>query len=144
MKRFKGFLGVFLIFVFGVVVGAVLASAAITQKVRALAEGGPDRVVDAVADRLRKELNLDDQQREMLQHIVVDTQIKLSGIRQKTQPEVAAALQEAEQKVRGILNPEQVRKFDVIVRKGHEKWRAPQPGSATAPAATPAGQAAPP
>jgi hypothetical protein len=138
MKRLKGFLGVLLIFVFGVIVGVVLASAAINQKLRGLVEGGPDKVVDVVANRLRSELKLDESQREMLQQIVVDTRIKLSAIRQKTQPEVAAALAEAEQRVRGILNPDQVRKFDEIVQKGHEKWHA------VAPPATPAAKLAEP
>ena len=27
-------------------------------------------------------------------------------------------------KVRGILRPEPVRKFDVIVRKGHKRWKS--------------------
>jgi hypothetical protein len=123
MKRLKGWLGVFLIFLFGVVVGGVLASGAINQKLRAMVEGGPDKVVDVVAARLRSELHLDKQQQEMLHQIVTDTRIKLSAIRQQTQPQVAAALAEAEQRVRGILNPDQMPKFDKIVKKGRERYK---------------------
>jgi hypothetical protein len=137
MKRLKGFLGVFFIFVFGVIVGGVLVGSGVNQKLRSLIEGGPDRVVDAVAKRLRSELKLDEQQQKMLEHIVMDTQIKLAAIRQKTQPEVASTLAEAEQRVRGILNPEQDRKFDNIVRKGHDRWRQQPPPPTPAPPPAP-------
>ena len=46
MKRFKGCLGVFLIFFLGVIVGAILASGAIYAKVWELIEGGPDKVAE--------------------------------------------------------------------------------------------------
>ena len=144
MKRLKGCLGVIFIFLCGVIVGGGIVSSGANEKLfRWLIEGGQGgthRAVDAVAKRLRRELKLDQEQQKMLEHIVLDTRIKLAAINQKTQPEVAVVLAEAEQRVRGILNPDQVRKFDNIVRKGHERWR-PTPAPATSPsgsAATPA------
>ena len=134
MKRIKGWLGVLLIFLFGVICGGVLASGAARDKVRLLIEGGPDSVVDAVVSRLRRDLKLDHDQEEMLQQIVLDTRIRLSAIRQKTEPEVDGVLSEAETKVRGILHTEQVRKFDEIVNKGHQRWHpALSPAAAVTP-----------
>ncbi len=124
MKRLRGFLGVFLIFVFGVICGAVLATGVINQKIRGVVEGGPEKVVDVVVTRLRKELKLDQEQEQMLQHIVNETRIKLAALRQQTQPQVEEALEQAERKVRGILKPEQTRKFDNIVQKGRERWKS--------------------
>lgn len=133
MKRFKAWAGIALIFLFGVFCGVSLATGVAREKLRRLVEGGPDKVVDEVVSRMRSDLHLDSQQGEMLQHIVVETHIKLSGIRQKTQPEVDEVLHEAEQKVRGILNEKQTAKFDQIVHKGRERWQSKLATPAPAP-----------
>ena len=123
MKRFKGCLGVFLIFVFGVIVGVAATSGVIVKKVRTLVAGGPDAVVEVIGERLKDELKLDESQKEMLRHIIADTRIRLREVRQQTQPQVEETLAAAEQKVRAILDPQQQKKFDEIVAKGREKWK---------------------
>ena len=122
MKRLRGFLGVFLIFFFGVIVGVALTGGTIWKEMHDLIEGGPDAVVAKFSDRLNKELKLDDAQKQMLAQVVTETRIKLRTIRAEAQPQVATALTDAEQKVRVILNPDQQKKFDQIVAKGREKW----------------------
>ena len=122
MKRLRGFLGVFLIFFFGVIVGVALTGGTIWKEMHDLIEGGPDAVVAKFSDRLNKELKLDDAQKQMLAQIVTETRIKLRTIRAEAQPQVATALTDAEQKVRVILNPDQQKKFDQIVARGREKW----------------------
>lgn len=123
MKRFKGCLGVFLVFLFGVIFGIGATSGVIVKKVRNLVVGGPDAVVEVIGDRLKDELKLDDSQKELLQHIILDTRIKLREIRQQTQPQVEETLADAEAKVRAILDPRQQKKFDEIAKKGWEKWK---------------------
>lgn len=123
MKKFKGCLGVFLIFLFGVIFGIAATSGVIVKKVRDLVEGGPDAVVGIIGDRLKDELHLDDSQKELLQHIIAETRIRLREVRQQTQPQVEETLDEAERKVRAILNPEQQKKFDEVVTKGRERWK---------------------
>ena len=123
MKRVKGCLGVFLIFVFGAIVGAAIASSALLKKVRAVVEGGPDAVVGVIVDRLKEELKLDTTQQEMLHKIALDTRIKLRGIRQETQPQVEQTLTDAEAEIRKILTPSQAKKFDEIVKRGRTKWK---------------------
>jgi hypothetical protein len=75
----------------------------------------------------------------MLHQIAVQTQIKLSKIRQRTQPEVAQTLDSAAQDVRGILNPDQIKKFDEIVARMRARWKMDQTPEAapTVEAATP-------
>ena len=124
MKRLRGFLGVFLIFFFGVIVGAAFTGGAIWKEMHDVIEGGPDAVVAKIGDRLRKELKLDDAQKRMLDQIVTETRIELRVIRAEDQPRVAAALAAAEQKVRAVLSPEQRKKFDVIVGNSREKWES--------------------
>ena len=122
MKRLRGFLGVFLIFFFGVIVGVALTGGTIWKEMHDLIEGGPDAVVAKFSDRLNKELKLDDAQKQMLAQIVTETRIKLRTIRSEAQPQVATALTDAEQKVRAILNRDQQKKFDQIVARGRERW----------------------
>ena len=124
MKRLRGFLGVFLIFFFGVIVGAAFTGGAIWKEMHDVIEGGPDAVVAKIADRLGKELKLDDAQKRMLDQIVTETRIELRVIRAEDQPRVTAALAAAEQKVRAVLSPEQRKKFDVIVGNSREKWES--------------------
>ena len=130
MKRLRGCLGVFLIFFFGVIVGAALTSGAIWKEMHDLIEGGPDSVVAKLSDRLNKELKLDDAQKQMLAQIVTETRIKLRTARAASQPEIAAALADAEQRTRAILNPGQQKKFDEIVQRVGEKWK-PEPAAAS-------------
>ncbi len=127
MKKAKGCLGVFLIFFFGMLCGIVITEGVIRDRVREVVEGGPDKVVDVVVTRMNKDLKLDKEQEVKLQQIVGETRIRLRQIRQQTQPEVHAALLEAEQKVRSILYAEQLPKFEEIIRKGREKWKGEAP-----------------
>jgi hypothetical protein len=124
MKKFRGCLSVFGIFIFGVIFGVVVATSVIREKIQGIVEGGPDKIVEVVVNRLKKDLHLDQNQEEMLHQIAVETQIQLSTLRQQTQPQVARTLDDATQKVRGILNPDQVKKFDEIVEKARTNWRS--------------------
>jgi hypothetical protein len=147
MKKLRGCLGVFAIFFFGVIFGAVIATGVIRDEIRNVVEGGPDKVVEVVVKRLKNDLQLDKNQQEMLQQIALNTRIKLTVIRQQTQPQVAQTLDEAVQTVRGILNPNQIKKFDEIVAKAREKWndekRVKTEPAASTPPATPAPEPAP-
>ena len=139
MRTAKRILGVLLIFVFGMIVGGAGASAGISQKIREVLTGGPEAVVKEVVKRLDKELKLEPEQKRMLQGIADETHIKLRQSRAKIQPEVDRTLGEAEGRVRAILYPKQIEKFDKMVRKGGDKWKAKEGGAAAdaTPAATP-------
>jgi hypothetical protein len=134
MRTLKRILGVLLIFFFGAFVGAVVTGAGAMQKLRETLMGGPEAVMDVVVKRLDHELKLDDEQKRKLQGIVDDARIKLRQSREKIQPEVEATLQEAEQRTRTILYPRQVKKFDDLIARSHEKWRpAESPKSTPSP-----------
>jgi hypothetical protein len=123
MKKLRGCFGVFLILFFGALFGAAITAGGIHQKIREFVVGGPDKIVDEIVRRLNDDLKLDGAQKEMLKAIATDTRIKLRAIRQQTQPEVEQALHDAEAKVRGILNANQVPKFDDIVKRGRGQWK---------------------
>ena len=138
MKTLKRILGVLLIFLFGVFIGAAITSAGIAQKFREVVLGGPEPVMDFIVKKLDHELKLDDEQRRKLQSIMDDAHIQLRQSRAKIQPEVEATLLEAEQKTRAILYPNQVKKFDDIINRGRERWKAKERAVTEAPASTPA------
>ena len=123
MKRLRGFVGVFLIFFFGVIVGAALTGGTIWKEMHDMVEGGPDAVVGKISDRLEKELKLDDAQKQMLAQIVTDTRVKLRVLRAEKQPQVAEAVSEAEHKIRATLNAEQQKKFDQILERSGGRWK---------------------
>ena len=133
MKTAKRILGVRLIFVFGMIVGGAGASAGISQKIREVLTGGPVAVVKEVVKRLDAELKLDAEQKRMLQGIADETHIKLRQSRAKIQPEVDRTLGEAEGRVRAILYPNQIEKFDKLLHKGGDKWKAKE-GAVVPPA----------
>ena len=147
MKTLKRILGVLLIFLFGVFIGAAIANADALQKLRKMLIRGPEAVMAGIVDRLDHELKLDEEQKRRLQVIMDDAHIRLRQSRAKVQPEVEATLLEAEQRTRAILYPSQVKKFDEFVSKGREKWKEkegataaptpPEPAPSTLPPATP-------
>ena len=122
MKRLRGFVGVFLIFFFGLIVGVALTGGTIWKEMHDVIEGGPDAVVAKISDRLKKELKLDDSQQQMLAQIGTETRIKLRVLRAEKQPQVTETILDAEQKLRAILNAEQQKKFGEIAAKMREKW----------------------
>lgn len=124
-KRLRGCLGVFLVFAFGIVVGAAMVGAGIWREVGQIIVQGPDAVVSKVAKRLNDELKLDEDQQRMLAQITTETQIKLRTIQAKNQPEVDNVLRDASDQIRVILNSEQREKFEKIIRRVHVKWRNP-------------------
>jgi len=131
MRTFRRILGILLIFLFGVFIGAAVTGAGVTQKIRELVLGGPEAVMDVVVKRLDHELKLDGEQKRKLQGIVDDATIRLRQSRAKVQPEVEQTLREAEDRTRAILYPNQVKKFDEMVAKNRERWRAGEAGSLT-------------
>ena len=88
MKRFKGCLGVFLIFFLGAVFGALFASSAIYAKVWSLIEAGPETVTEFTVQRLRDELKLDSLQKREFQRISDRTRLQLRSLRYRAQPDV--------------------------------------------------------
>ena len=124
MKRFKGCLGVFLIFFLGAVFGALLASGAIYAKVWSLIEAGPETVTEFTVQRLRDELKLDSVQKREFQRIADRTRLQLRGLRYRAQPEVDGIVNAADADLRAILNPKQQKKLDEVMSRFRDRWRA--------------------
>ena len=123
MRTALRILGIILIFFFGVFIGVAGRSVAIAKKTREVMLGGPESIMEVVVKRLDSELNLEPEQKRKLQTIVDDAHIKLRQSQDKIQPEIAATLGEAEQRVREMLYPNQVEEFNRLVNRSREKWK---------------------
>ena len=124
MKTVKRIFIVLFIFILGVFVGAAGANADLIKKLRRGILGGPEAVMEVIVQRLDHELHLDAEQKRKLQSITDEARIKLRQSRARIQPEVEATLLEAENRTRDMLYPNQVERFDEMVRKGREQWKA--------------------
>ncbi len=75
----------------------------------------PQRIVD----RMRRDLNLSDNQVQQLRQIMDETDAKFKELRKQSSPAFDNIRHEMRDRIRRILTPEQVVKFDEIVRR-HE------------------------
>ena len=79
-------------------------------------------------EKLTKELSLTPDQQKQLDSVMRDAQSKFKGIREASQPQIDAIRQQAREKVRAILTPDQKPKYEDYLRKlDEERKRNGQP-----------------
>ena len=120
MKNWKAIVGVITVFLLGLIAGSLLTFGAIRQMFQL--GHGPQARTDFIVRKLSWELWLDAQQREQLRGIVQEGQQEMTAVRQQMHPQVEAILNRADAKVRAILRPNQVEKFDKLVAERKAKW----------------------
>jgi hypothetical protein len=125
LKNWKGIVGICLVFILGMMAGGVITAGFVQNRIRHVVEGGPDAVSELIVRRLNRELRLDAAQRAQLESIVRGARQEIKGIRRGVQPQIDQSLGRAEQQVRLILQPAQVKKFDEIVLRARSKWQRP-------------------
>jgi Spy/CpxP family protein refolding chaperone len=77
---------------------------------------------ERIVRRLTRDLNLSDTQVEQFKQIMDETRKKLRELRTQVGPEFEAIREEGHDRVRQILNPEQLEKFNALIRR-HEQRR---------------------
>jgi Spy/CpxP family protein refolding chaperone len=120
MKKWKAILGVVAVFLLGMIAGGLLTFGVIRQMFP-LAHG-PQARVEFIVRKMSRDLRLDAQQRRQLRAIVEEGQQEMKPVRQQMHPQVEAILDRADAKIRGILRPNQVKKFDELVAERKAKW----------------------
>lgn len=73
---------------------------------------------------LKKELSLDDAQTQQVDQILLDTDQKNKQVQQQTQPQYEAIRAEGRDRIRKILNPDQLAKFNQLVTRIDARRRA--------------------
>jgi len=84
---------------------------------------------DRMVQRMSRDLRLSDAQAEQLKRIMDESDQKLRELRKQTAPQFEAVRQESQDRIRQILSPEQLTRFNEQVRRFEErrKKREPKP-----------------
>ena len=107
------------IFLLGIVVGS--AGALFYAWNTGAWHGRPSR--ERIVRRLTRELNLTAAQVEQLNQIMDESDKKMDDLRSQVRPQFDAIRDEGHQRIRAILNPEQLKKFDDMLRRREERRR---------------------
>jgi Spy/CpxP family protein refolding chaperone len=116
----KAFLLVLLVFAMGIGLGA-LGTYVVTTRVLA-ARPQQSTVPNRVA-MFTRDLNLNPEQQKQIQAILTDTRARYAEIHSHADPEYERARHEGREKIRQILTPEQLPKFEDLLRRFDEERR---------------------
>jgi Spy/CpxP family protein refolding chaperone len=76
-----------------------------------------------VVSHLQHELNLSDAQVQQVNQIIDDASQKYRQLRQQVDPQFQALHEDTDNRIRQILNPAQLEKFNALVRERQERTR---------------------
>ncbi|MDT7688162.1 MAG: motif family protein [Acidobacteriota bacterium] len=113
--RFKLWLAVVAVFVLGCVTGALLDSAYRLRAANARTEGRGRRESEEVFEKMRRDLNLTEEQAASVRKILDSTRDSYRELRAETRPRFDAIRQSARTRIRALLTPEQQQRFDAKV-----------------------------
>src|ERR1051326_5432639 len=125
MKRWKVVFGVLLVFVFGMLAGAIVTHR-IYQRRLHLLMSGPPAVRQFMVRAMTRELRLTPAQRVEVDSAIHDAQLELQTIRKEVQPQVEDILHRAEDRIRKQLDVSQREKFDRFVEQQEKRWQNPR------------------
>jgi hypothetical protein len=126
MKNWKAVVGVMAIFVLGGLAGSITTIGLVRHR---LVHGhGSQMLENLIVRRLSWDLRLDRAQREQLRVIVTQGHEDMKVIRKQIQPQVEELLTRSEAKVRAMLRPDQVEKFDKLVAERKARWASSRDG----------------
>jgi hypothetical protein len=115
------------IFVSGVLVGGGLTFKVITSGFKRSFQD-PAVLADRITHRMKKRLNLTDEQAVRVRRIILEQQKAFQSLRKQVRPQLEAQIEKTRQELAAVLTPEQARKWEK--RFGHflKFWLPPQPG----------------
>ncbi len=90
---------------------------------------------ERVIHELTRELDLSETQVGQLRRIMDDSEKKFREVRKQVRPQFDAIREESHERVRQILNPEQVEKFNALIRRqdGRRRGNKPPPSPRGSP-----------
>src|SRR5207302_8197503 len=109
--KLKIWLVLLIVFVLGGVTGAALGG---LYRSRASSER-PEKAMHERFEKMRRELNLTDEQTKSVSAILDDTRNEYRSLRAELRPRFEEPRQKARTKIRALLTPDQQQKFDALV-----------------------------
>jgi len=100
------------VFVLGVATGAALTG---LYRSRASGPEARERAMHERFEKMRRELNLTDEQTTAVRTILDETRNEYRALKTELRPRFEEPRQKARARIRALLNPEQQKKFDAMV-----------------------------
>lgn len=123
MKRWKLWLGILLIFLAGICIGAVGTGIYIRHSVTSMLQEGRPAMTRLITRKLAHELDLTEAQKSATQETIRQTQIRLWELRRQYRPEAEQIIATAIIQIKTELTPEQQEKLDRLCEKLRQRWR---------------------
>jgi Spy/CpxP family protein refolding chaperone len=120
----KAALLVAVVFVLGIALGAV-GMYLVTTRVLA-ARAVPDRSMPGRVAMYTRDLKLNGDQQQQIQKILMETRARYAEIHKQADPEYDMARKQGRERIRQLLTPEQLPKFEELLRQMDEERRARQ------------------
>lgn len=112
MKNVKAVIGIVLIFALGAVVGGLIIQMVYEERMEAIVSGESQGREAVLINRMSKRLDLDKKQQEQVHVILHDL---MTDIRKQTRPQIMTALEKSRGRIKQILRPDQVTKYEKII-----------------------------
>jgi hypothetical protein len=115
MKQWKAIASVILVFLLGALTGALVTHTIYRQKMENIIKDEPRTMREVIVQRLDRKLNLDPVQLEQVRATVKETHSEMKNVRKQIRPQIEEILDRSQAKVRAILRPDQLEKYEKIL-----------------------------
>ena len=123
MKKSRPIIGVMLVFFLGILCGSLGTHLLYNYRLESVFDDRTQAREESIVNRLDHKLDLDDRQEEQVKAIVHETQEEIKSVRSQIHPQTEAIIEKAQVKIRAILKPEQVNRFEQMIAAHKEKLR---------------------
>jgi len=123
MKNIRPLYCIIVVFLLGVLGGALGAHLYYKCRMDSHWGHGGENREERIVNRLDRELDLSAAQREQVKGIVHDTHEEIKGIRRQFRPQMDAAIEKSRVKIDAILSPEQKKKLEKMIAERKERSR---------------------
>lgn len=127
MTKWRLWTGISLVFLSGLIIGAVGTGVYIKKSITGVLQGGPPAVKGVLVKRLAGELDLTGNQKSEIEKIVGEAQARLLSLRLQHQPEIEEIIERSLSRMKTKLSNEQQLKLDRIHERLKKNWHIPEP-----------------
>jgi hypothetical protein len=114
--RSKLWTGFALMFLSGLILGAVAGGLVVRHHVLTILRQGSPEFETLIPECLKRELNLDENQERLVEAIAGDLDAQLRGFRASAEPKLREAFESTQDRIRNVLHAEQQEEFDRMSR----------------------------
>lgn len=126
MTKTRLWAGITLVFLSGLIIGAVGTGLYIKKTITGVLHEGPPAVKKIIVKRLDKELDLTGNQKPEIEKIVSEAQSRLLTLRLQHQPEIEEIIESGISQMKTKLSKEQQLRLDKIHERLRKNWHIPE------------------